>query len=109
MMDIPEPTKPSVAPHYSQNSISHVSVPVQDMKRSIAFYDDVLATLGMTRLKTLPQAAGYGTMFSWGFWIHESNPATFKPINPGSNRYPGVHICLQAPSREVITHCNHID
>jgi catechol 2,3-dioxygenase-like lactoylglutathione lyase family enzyme len=100
MSAIGEPIKPHVKPHYSCQTISHVSLPVADLEKSIQFYDPVMATLGFTRLKTIPGiTAGYGTYMSWGFWIGQAEDQ--KKLKDGENRVPGIHICLQAPSKKV--------
>ena len=41
--------------------IDHVSIPVADLERAAAFYDVVLATLGLARKKERPGAIGYGS------------------------------------------------
>jgi catechol 2,3-dioxygenase-like lactoylglutathione lyase family enzyme len=40
--------------------IDHISIGVLDLKRSVAFYDEVLRTLGYVRLWIDDDAAGYG-------------------------------------------------
>jgi len=40
--------------------LDHVSIPVADIAASAAFYDAVLATVGLRRRKELPAAIGYG-------------------------------------------------
>ncbi len=40
--------------------LSHISLGVSDLKRSIVFYDAILAPLGFVRLWTDVDAAGYG-------------------------------------------------
>ena len=49
--------------------IDHVSVPVADLDRSAAFYDAVLAPLGLARLVTRPASVGYGKRYP-EFWIN---------------------------------------
>jgi hypothetical protein len=40
--------------------LGHLSFTVADLERSIAFYDGALAPLGLTRVSTKPNTAGYG-------------------------------------------------
>ena len=40
--------------------IDHVSLPVADLARAAAFYDRVLAAIGLVRRKERPGAIGYG-------------------------------------------------
>jgi catechol 2,3-dioxygenase-like lactoylglutathione lyase family enzyme len=54
----------------------HIDCPVSDVRRSIAFYDALLAPLGLTRLITRlaadpakPSNAGYGKNGHAGFWL----------------------------------------
>jgi len=40
--------------------LDHVSIPIADVERAAAFYDAVLATIGLGRRKERPGAIGYG-------------------------------------------------
>ena len=75
--------------------IDHVSVPVRDLAKAMAFYDAVLATLGLTRRDTRLATAGYGKKYS-EFWINarETMPA------PASDS--GHHVCIRARSTDVV-------
>jgi catechol 2,3-dioxygenase-like lactoylglutathione lyase family enzyme len=75
--------------------IDHVSVAVRDLAKAMAFYDALLATLGMTRLETRPATAGYGKTYA-EFWINHRSDMT--QLAPGS----GAHVCLRARSSEVV-------
>jgi len=76
--------------------IDHVSVAVRDLKAAARFYEPVLATLGMTKLREWPDAAiGYGKKYP-EFWINRR--ADMAPVAADS----GVHICLRAPTRETV-------
>ena len=75
--------------------IDHVSVAVRDLARAIAFYDAVLATLGMTRLETRPATCGYGKTYA-EFWINLRFGMT--PLAPDS----GCHIALRARSTQIV-------
>ena len=72
--------------------IDHVSIAVRDLKISARFYEPLLATLGMTKLREWPDAAvGYGKKYP-EFWINRRKD--MAPVAADS----GVHICLRAPS-----------
>lgn len=99
----PQAVKTTVTPYAHGGAINHISLPVKDMKTSLIFYDQLLATLGYGRLMTKSCFAGYGTMTSWGFWIGKAHPGFFDEDLPlGKNRLPGMHVCLQAPSRKAV-------
>lgn len=101
---VADPIQPLVKPHHSLNTVNHISLPVSNLAKAIQFYDPLLATLGFTRLKTIPDiTAGYGTYKSWGFWIGQAH-GDFKEIKNGENRAPGIHVCLQAPNKQVFPH-----
>jgi catechol 2,3-dioxygenase-like lactoylglutathione lyase family enzyme len=76
--------------------IDHVSIAVRDLKAAARFYEPLLATLGMTKLRDWPDAAvGYGKKYP-EFWINRRKD--MAPVAADS----GVHICLRAPSVEVV-------
>jgi catechol 2,3-dioxygenase-like lactoylglutathione lyase family enzyme len=68
--------------------IDHVSLAVSNLERSVPFYEQVFATLGMTRLVTRPGAAGFGKAYP-EVWINLR-----KGIAPLSADN-GVHLCLR--------------
>jgi len=77
--------------------ISHVSAGVTDMNRSSAFYDAVLATLNLKRIKVIPNAAdpqqppsgiGYGRYYPQ-FWLHPTRAV---------QRDCGIHFAFAASS-----------
>jgi catechol 2,3-dioxygenase-like lactoylglutathione lyase family enzyme len=71
--------------------IDHISLAVRDLKSSEAFYNALLKTIGMTKLREWPDAAiGFGKKYP-EFWIN-SRPAMDKVADDS-----GVHICLRAP------------
>jgi catechol 2,3-dioxygenase-like lactoylglutathione lyase family enzyme len=74
--------------------IDHVSIPVADLARAGAFYDAVLAPLGLTRLVTRPGSIGFGKRYP-EFWLN-LRPAVV-PV-PGS----GAHVCLRAPEEDAV-------
>ena len=76
--------------------IDHVSIAVRDLKASARFYERLLATLGMTRLREWPDAAvGYGKKYP-EFWI--SRRASMAPVAADS----GVHVCLRARDATMV-------
>jgi catechol 2,3-dioxygenase-like lactoylglutathione lyase family enzyme len=76
--------------------IDHVSIAVRDLKISARFYEPLLATLGMTKLREWPDAAvGCGKKYP-EFWINPRKD--MAPVAADS----GVHICLRAPSVQAV-------
>jgi len=62
--------------------IDHTTLGVSDVARSVAFYDTVLATREMRRVKQLPpndgaDAVGYGAAYPI-FWIDRFRPHSVK-------------------------------
>jgi catechol 2,3-dioxygenase-like lactoylglutathione lyase family enzyme len=78
--------------------IDHVSLAVSDLRRSIAFYDAVFGALGIMRLWTAVDAAGYG-------YEGSDEPFAIKEVEPGHvvARNPRAHVAFRAPSREAAT------
>lgn len=78
--------------------IDHVSIAVARIDPAAAFYDRVLATLGMVRRKERPGAIGYGPESRPApvFWILETRAP--ERARPG----PGLHISFQAPTRASV-------
>lgn len=77
--------------------LDHVSLPVTDFERAAAFYDDVLATLGMERRKERPGAIGYGPASRAApvFWILQATPERARPG-------VGLHVSFQAATRSMV-------
>ncbi len=76
--------------------IDHVSIAVRDLKVAARFYEPLLATLGMTKLREWPDAAlGFGKKHP-EFWINRR--AAMAPVPADS----GVHICLRALSTAAV-------
>ena len=76
--------------------IDHVSIAVADLARSAAFYEKVLAPLGLAKLVEREGATvGFGKRYP-EFWLN---------ARPGVGRQPettGMHICLRAPSEDAV-------
>jgi catechol 2,3-dioxygenase-like lactoylglutathione lyase family enzyme len=75
--------------------IDHVSIAVRDIKASGRFYEALLATLGMTRVRESPKSIGFGKTYA-EFWINERAQLTPLPADTGA------HICLRAPSPQAV-------
>ena len=76
--------------------IDHVSIAVRDLQVSARFYELLLATLGMTKLRDWPDAAvGYGKKYP-EFWINRRTD--MAPVSVDS----GVHICLRASNAAMV-------
>jgi catechol 2,3-dioxygenase-like lactoylglutathione lyase family enzyme len=75
--------------------LDHISIPVADVDRAAAFYDAVLATIGLRRRKERPGAVGYGPENRPApvFWILARHGETSAA--PGA----GLHVSFQAPDR----------
>ncbi|HEX8240880.1 MAG TPA: VOC family protein [Allosphingosinicella sp.] len=78
--------------------IDHVSLPVRDIEAAAAFYDPVLATLGLRRFKQRDGAIGYGP--------DDGSPAIFWILaraeqgsaGPGT----GLHVSFRAADRAQV-------
>ncbi len=76
--------------------IDHVSIAVSDLKGSAAFYDAVLAPLGLVRLvDRAPATVGFGKKYP-EFWLNARERLQPQPENTG------IHICLRAPSENAV-------
>ena len=63
---------------FPDSIISHVSIGTNDFARATAFYDAVLATLGIRKVMEHPGAAAYGRAYP-EFWVgatHDGGEAT---------------------------------
>jgi catechol 2,3-dioxygenase-like lactoylglutathione lyase family enzyme len=81
-------------------SLDHVSIGVTTIARSKAFYDAVLAPLGLTALMPVEiqgrlVGVGYGESHA-SFWIQL--PLNGQPATMGN----GVHIAFRAPNRAAV-------
>ena len=76
--------------------IDHVSLAVADLDRSAAFYEKVLAPLGMSRLVAREGATvGFGKRYP-ELWLNARPGVAAGLENPGS------HVCLRAPSQDAV-------
>ena len=76
---------------------AHVSIGVQDVDRSRAFYDAALAPLGCRRIRAARSMLGYGygtdTISFWVFSAARPVPADEKS---------GLHFCFAAPDAAAV-------
>ncbi|MFT3725731.1 MAG: VOC family protein [Hyphomonadaceae bacterium] len=77
--------------------IDHVSIPVTDFDRSAAFYDVVLATLGMVRRKENDIGIGWGPPQTAApiFWIIANKPGS-------AAAGLGLHLSFRAKDRAEV-------
>jgi catechol 2,3-dioxygenase-like lactoylglutathione lyase family enzyme len=80
--------------------LDHVSIPVRDPARAAAFYDAVLGTIGLRRVKEVGGAVGYGVEPGWPmFWLEpDLRPESGKSARAGL----GLHISFRARSRAEV-------
>ena len=74
--------------------IDHVSVPVRDLAKAGAFYESVLAPLGLSKLVVRDATIGFGKTYP-EFWLN------LRDWVPQTSN-PGGHICLRAPSEDAV-------
>jgi len=80
----------------SPSIISHLSLGTDNMPRALAFYDQVLATLGAKRTFDEPEfAVAYGTQYP-EFWVH--GPHNKQPTTVGN----GTHVAFIATTKEQV-------
>lgn len=72
--------------------IDHVSIGVRDLAISTRFYEQVLATIGLSKLQVQPTTVGFGKKYS-EFWLNHRVQRT------GGD---GAHVCLRAPSTQAV-------
>lgn len=76
--------------------IDHVSIQVRDLHASAAFYEAVLAPLGLNRFVDREATVGFGRKYP-EFWLNN------RPDAPPEPRNTGTHICLRAPDADAVT------
>ena len=80
--------------------LDHLSIPTTNIERSAAFYDAVLAQLGIVRVKETPIGIGYGAQSAKapGFWLLRRVEA--GAAAPGL----GLHISFVAKTPAEVDH-----
>lgn len=73
--------------------IDHVSIGVSELQRSSCFYEQVLATIGLSRLVEREGTVGFGKRYP-EFWINLRDG-----VAPAGN---GAHVCLRAPDTGAV-------
>lgn len=75
--------------------IDHVSVAVSDLAASAAFYDKVLAPLGLARVAERDGSIGFGKKYP-EFWLN-------LRVDMGQvGADCGAHVCLRAPTEVAV-------
>jgi catechol 2,3-dioxygenase-like lactoylglutathione lyase family enzyme len=75
--------------------IDHVSINVRDLEASGAFYDAVLATIGLTRVVAKPETIGFGKTYP-EFWLNA------RPGSAVAAADSGAHSCLRARTIDAV-------
>lgn len=75
--------------------IDHVSIAVFDLGASAAFYDKVLAPLGLIKIVERDKTVGFGKRYP-EFWLNARLDRTVILEDTGH------HICLRASSRDAV-------
>lgn len=76
--------------------IDHVSIAVRDLKTSAAFYEAVLAPLGLAKLvDRAPATIGFGKKYP-EFWLNAREGLAPQPETTGA------HVCLRAPGAAAV-------
>jgi catechol 2,3-dioxygenase-like lactoylglutathione lyase family enzyme len=76
--------------------LGHLSFGVSDLRRAIAFYDAALLPLGLTRVWTNQDAAGYGPHGQGDVFAIKRHQSEVRP--PG----PGFHLAFNASTRAAV-------
>jgi catechol 2,3-dioxygenase-like lactoylglutathione lyase family enzyme len=76
--------------------IDHISIAVSDLAAGAAFYEAVLAPLGLTRLVDRPHTVGFGKRYP-EFWLNA------RPDMASVDGGTGIHICLRARTTDAVT------
>lgn len=75
--------------------INHISLGTNEFDRAAAFYDAVLATIGVKRIMSHPGAIAYGKEFP-EFWL--VTPVNDEAASVGN----GTHVGFMASSKEAV-------
>lgn len=75
--------------------IDHVSIPVSDLEQGAAFWERVLAPLGLKRFVERERTVGFGKKYP-EFWLNLRENLALAPDNTGA------HVCLRAPDKAAV-------
>ncbi len=78
--------------------LSHVSLGVSDLARSVSFYDAVLGAIGSVRVWSYPTAAGYGPPGGDDRLALFERPSDDAPLAAGA----GFHLAFTAPDAAAV-------
>jgi catechol 2,3-dioxygenase-like lactoylglutathione lyase family enzyme len=84
-------------------SLDHLSLGVNDLARSKAFYDAALAPLGLVAHAQIPGEVGYGPPGEtpeegYAFYIGFEDPGARREVHASA----GFHLAFRAPSRAAV-------
>jgi GNAT superfamily N-acetyltransferase/catechol 2,3-dioxygenase-like lactoylglutathione lyase family enzyme len=99
----PAPTAGIVRDHRPFASIDHLSLGVNDLPRSKAFYDAALAPLGLVAHEQIAGEVGYGPpgespAEGFAIYIGFEDPVARRAVVPSA----GFHLAIRAPSRAAV-------
>ena len=75
--------------------IDHVSIAVRDLAAAAAFYDRVLAPLGLARMVERERTVGFCKRYP-EFWLNRREVLVAAGADTGS------HVCLRAPDEDAV-------
>lgn len=73
--------------------IDHVSIAVSDLERASAYYEAVLAPLGLAKREVREHTVGFGKTYA-EFWLNRREGF--------AGATEGAHVCLRARSTEAV-------
>lgn len=84
-------------------SLDHLSLGVNDLARSKAFYDAALAPLGLVAHEEIAGEVAYGPpgdhrREGYAFYIGFEDPEARRPVQPSA----GFHLAFRAPDRTAV-------
>jgi catechol 2,3-dioxygenase-like lactoylglutathione lyase family enzyme len=88
-------------PEFAGSGIDHLNLPVADLAASVAFYEPVLATLGISTLIVAPEGPGQKAMHAFGihpkpfFWLVQSG-------TDGPRYDEDTHVAFTAADRATV-------
>ena len=75
--------------------IDHVSIAVSELARSARFYEEVLATIGLSKLVEREDTVGFGKRYP-EFWLN------LREERAPEAAETGAHVCLRAPGTDAV-------